>query len=74
MHTMHVGLPSCLPVCLPAKVRGLAGKRFEAHFVCVVGAVRDTLFTQPSPSPSPKAKPKPKPKPKPKHAQAQAQT
>ena len=26
-------------------MRALAGKRFEAHFVCVVGAVRDTLFT-----------------------------
>ena len=44
MHTVHV---AHLAAYLPAKVRGLAGKRFEAHFVCVVGAVRDTLFTQP---------------------------
>ena len=27
------------------QVRGLAGRRFEAHFVCVVGAAPDTLFT-----------------------------
>ena len=61
----HVGPPSCLPACLPAKVRGLAGKRFEAHFVCVVGAVRAPLFTQPQPQPSPSPSPSPSPRPSP---------
>jgi hypothetical protein len=44
------------------QVRGLAGNRFEAHFVCVVGAVRDMLFTPQEPTgPGTSASPSPNP-------------